>query len=71
MNTDDFQPPEWATYLGPTFFIILAVVIVFWFPFVAALVAPDDRRVEFFILTLLVLWGPFGVACAAVANPRP
>jgi len=71
MNTDEFHLPAWVEFLGPTFFIVVAVLIVLWFPFVAALVAPDDRKIEFFILTLLVLWGPLGVACAAVANPRP
>jgi hypothetical protein len=53
--------------------LIITVLIlwVVWFPFIASLVAPDGRRGEFFLLTLFVVVGPLGVACAAIANPRP
>src|SRR6478672_7881850 len=44
MNTDEFHPPTWAEFLGPSFIIVIAVLIVLWFPFVAALVAPDNRK---------------------------
>jgi hypothetical protein len=37
---------------------------------VAALVAPQGRRVTFFLLSLFFL-GPFGVGFASVAPPRP
>jgi hypothetical protein len=50
--------------------IVIALVAVFVFPVVAALVAPSDRRAEFFILTLLFLPGPLGVACASIAQSR-
>jgi hypothetical protein len=49
---------------------VIALVAVFVFPVVAALVAPSDRRAEFFILTLLFLPGPLGVACASIAQSR-
>jgi predicted Abi (CAAX) family protease len=57
----------YAKFLGDPLAVVLWAL---WFPLVAAIVAPDGRRGEFFLLTLLVLIGPLGVACAAVANPR-
>lgn len=50
--------------------LILAALVLF-FPLIAALVAPDDRRWTFFFLTIFMLLpGPIGVGCAAIANPR-
>jgi hypothetical protein len=62
-------PTIWAQY-G---FVVVTVAAILWlliFPMIAGLVAPNDRRWEFFFLTLFILWGPFGIACAAIANPR-
>jgi hypothetical protein len=71
MNDDDqIHVPDLAPYMSGIFIAALAVFVM-WFPVIAAVVAPDGRRFEFLFLTLLVLWGPIGVACAAVANPRP
>lgn len=55
--------------LAPYLPVILIVLLVF-FPAIAALVAPPDRRGTFFLLTLFVLPGPLGVACASVAQAR-
>jgi hypothetical protein len=57
-------------YMTGLFGFVLFMWVVF-FPLIAAAVAPDGRRFAFFVLTLLVLPGPIGVACAAIANPRP
>jgi hypothetical protein len=68
-TTDLTHVPDLTPYLSAI--VIGALFLwVFWFPTVAAIVAPNGRRFEFFFLTLLVLFGPLGVACAAVANPR-
>jgi hypothetical protein len=69
MNTDEL--PDWASHVDSAILIGGVILAVLVFPTIAALVAPDGRRFEFFLLTLIVLWGPIGVACAAVANPRP
>jgi hypothetical protein len=66
---NEIQLPDLTPYLG-LLLSAAAILLLIWFPLIAALVAPDRRRLEFFLLTLVVLWGPFGVACAAVANPR-
>jgi hypothetical protein len=66
---NEIQLPDLTPYLG-LLLAAAAILLLIWFPLIAALVAPDSRRLEFFLLTLLVLWGPIGVACAAVANPR-
>jgi hypothetical protein len=49
----------------------LIVILLIWLgtAFVAATVAPADRRQTFFVLTLL-LFGPLGIALALIANPR-
>ncbi|KUI41813.1 hypothetical protein AU198_11655 [Mycobacterium sp. GA-1199] len=67
---DQIEFPDLTPYFTALFVVGLILWIV-WFPFIAALVAPDGRRFEFFLLTMFVLIGPLGVACAAVANPRP
>ncbi len=48
-----------------------AVVFVLWIVcgVVAAVVAPWDRRMTFFLITLFFL-GPIGIAAAAIAQPR-
>lgn len=50
--------------------IAVAIFAVIFFPLIAALVAPPGRRLTFGLLTLFVLPGPLGVACASIANPR-
>jgi hypothetical protein len=50
--------------------LVTALVMILLFPTVAALVAPSNRRAEFFVLTLIILPGPLGVACASVAQSR-
>jgi DNA-directed RNA polymerase subunit RPC12/RpoP len=47
------------------------IAIVFWIvcTIVAAVVAPEDRRATFALLTFFLL-GPIGVAAAAIAEPR-
>ena len=67
---DRYQPPDFGPYIG-MLLIVGAILLLFVFPTIAALVAPADRRVTFFVLTFFVLPGPLGVACAAIANPRP
>jgi hypothetical protein len=69
MDIHQTNLPDFTPYLGLIGFALF-VIFVLWFPVVAAMVAPEGRGFEFFLLTLLVLWGPLGVACAAVANPR-
>jgi hypothetical protein len=46
--------------------IIIAFVVM---AFVTFYVAPEDRRKEFFVVTLLT--GPLGLVGAAVSQPRP
>jgi hypothetical protein len=70
MTMTKFHVPDLAPYMSGIFIAALAVFVM-WFPVIAGVVAPDGRRFEFLLLTLLVLCGPIGVACAAVANPRP
>ena len=69
MNEDKIRLPDLTPYM-PALIIGVLLFWVLWFPVVAAIVAPHGRRFEFFLLTLLVLFGPLGVAWAAVANPR-
>jgi hypothetical protein len=49
----------------------LGVVVLVWLvsAFLASVVAPRKRRIEFLIITLVIL-GPLGVGFAAVAQPR-
>ncbi|MFV9634849.1 hypothetical protein [Mycobacterium neumannii] len=49
---------------------VAIVLLIILFPTVAAIVAPRGRQGTFFVLTLLFLPGPFGVAAAAIAQPR-
>jgi hypothetical protein len=51
--------------------VIGLALLVFVFPTVAALVGPENRRAQLFLLTLLILLGQLGVAAAAVAQDRP
>ncbi len=68
-SMDAFDPSGRISILG---FLLILLLLMLFFPLIAALVAPDDRRWTFFFLTFfLLLPGPIGVACAAVANPRP
>lgn len=52
--------------------IAIGVLVFLWvlIAAVAAVVAPYDRRLTFFLITLFFL-GPIGIAAAAVAQPRP
>lgn len=54
------------------FGIPFGVLLIAWLIVagVAALVAPDDRKGTFFLITLFFL-GPLGIAAAAIAQPRP
>jgi hypothetical protein len=58
-----------AAHLGGVI-TVTALVLILLFPTVAALVAPANRRAEFFVLTMFILPGPLGVACASVAQSR-
>ena len=51
----------------PFVLILIAWLIVAG---VAAWVAPEGRRLTFFLITLFFL-GPIGIAAAAIAQPRP
>ncbi len=68
--SDQIQLPDLTPYMSALFITVMVLWVV-WFPFIAAIVAPEGRRIEFLLLTLFVLVGPLGVACASVANPRP
>jgi hypothetical protein len=61
---------NFAPYYGIAL-IVGGVLLLLVFPVVAAIVAPYGRRTTFFVLTLLLLPGPFGVGFAAVASTRP
>lgn len=50
-------------------YIVVGIVVWCVLAAVAAFIAPDDRKVTFLLITLLIL-GPLGVAAAAVAQPR-
>lgn len=56
--------------VGGVGILVLLAIWLLLFPTVAAVVAPDDRRWTFFWITLFFL-GPFGIAAAAIAQPRP
>ena len=60
------------TGIGLLFGLPFVVLLVAWLIVagVAALVAPDDRKGTFFLITLFFL-GPLGIAAAAIAQPRP
>ncbi|GAA2437996.1 hypothetical protein [Mycolicibacterium llatzerense] len=69
MNTDD-QFDLWPLILGNLLLaVIVWLLVVGVFGAIAALVAPRDRRLVFFLLTFF-LFGPFGIALAAIANSR-
>jgi hypothetical protein len=72
MNTKtsiDWDPVLWiTTYFGP--FVFTAVLLWILIAVMALAVAPSDRPWSFFWCTLLLL-GPFGVAMALIAQPRP
>jgi hypothetical protein len=73
MNNDQAHVPDIrdfiASHLGGVI-TVAALVLILLFPTVAALVAPASRRAEFFVLTMFILPGPLGVACASVAQSR-
>ncbi len=53
----------------PLFLALFAVAVWIVIALVAAAVAPDDRRITFFLITLFFL-GPIGIAAASIAQPR-
>jgi hypothetical protein len=67
MNDSNDVPAIFAGF--GLFFIFVLVVMWLVLGGIAALVAPDDRRLTFFWLTFLLL-GPLGVHAAAIASPR-
>jgi hypothetical protein len=68
---DRYQLPDIPQQVTGLLLLAVLILLVLFFPLIAALVAPDGRRGTFFLLTfLLILPGPFGVACAAIAHPR-
>ena len=69
MNTDS-QSDVWALIFGNLLLAVVLWLLVFGaLGAVAALVAPRGRRLVFFLLTFF-LFGPLGIALAAIANPR-
>lgn len=50
----------------PVLLAFIAWVVV---ALIAAWIAPFDKRMRFFLITLFIL-GPFGVMAAAIAQPR-
>jgi hypothetical protein len=54
--------------LGLPFGVLLLLWLIMGL--IAAWVAPEDRRLVFFLLTFFLLLGPLGVAAAAIAQPR-
>ena len=73
MTDDHYHLPDLKAFIDSypgTLIIAAAILLVLFFPIVAATVAPDGRRWQFFVLTLFVLPGPLGVACASIAQAR-
>ena len=60
------------TGIGLLFGLPFVVLLLGWLIIagVAAVVAPDDRKGTFFLITFFFL-GPLGIAAAAIAQPRP
>jgi hypothetical protein len=62
--------PFGASLVGLMFFVFLYLLVFGLFAGVAALVAPYERRLTFFLITFFFL-GPLGIGFASVATTRP
>ena len=59
---DHYHLPD----LNNSFVLVVLAVVVLWFPFWAAVAAPDGRRAEFFLLTVFALFGPVELPARAL-----